>query len=193
MDSRVPANLRTARLLLRPWNSADAAALLPILTTNAAHLEPWIPAHVSTPLPLPQLAERLSGFADDFAAGRSYRYALLTPDGTQLLGEADLFPRAASGRVSLADADHVELGYWLDAAVTGKGLATEATRALLDVATSLPGMTHAEIRCDAANAASAAVPQRLGFQLAAVEAELQIWRKSLGNGRETFTPSAARP
>jgi hypothetical protein len=28
------------------------------------------------------------------------------------------------------------------------------------------------------------VPQRLGFRLAAVEAELQVWRKSLANTRE---------
>jgi RimJ/RimL family protein N-acetyltransferase len=192
MDSPVPATLRTARLLLRPWRPADAAALLPVLAANTAHLGPWIPLHVSTPVPLPELAERLDGFADDFAAGRSYRYALLTPDGTKLLGEADLFPRAASGRVSLPDADHVELGYWLDSAVTGQGLATEATTALLDVAKTLPGMTHAEIRCDAANTPSAAVPQRLGFHLAAIEEELQVWRKAL-DGNRTTSPSSPRP
>jgi RimJ/RimL family protein N-acetyltransferase len=178
MDSPVPATLRTARMLLRSWTDADAAALQPVLLANVAHLGPWIPAHVATPTSVPELAERLAGFAADFAAGRSYRYALLTLDGVQLLGEVDLFPRAARGRVPLSDADHVELGYWLDAATTGQGLATEATAALLQVATTLPGMTHAEIRCDRANAPSAAVPRRLGFQLAEVVADLQIWRKS---------------
>lgn len=131
MDSLIPATLRTARMLLRPWDAADAPALQPVLAANVGHLSPWIPAHVATPAPLPALAERLAGFAADFAAGRAYRYALLTPDGAQLLGEADLFPRAAVGRVPLSAADHVELGYWLDAAATGRGLATEATRALL--------------------------------------------------------------
>ena len=184
MNSPVPETVRTARLLLRSWTAADAAALGPVLAANVAHLGPWIPAHVATPAPLPELAERLAAFADDFAAGRAYRYAILTRDETRLLGEADLFPRADGGRVPLPAADHVELGYWLDAAVTGQGLATEAARALLDVAETMAGMTHAEIRCDAANAASAAVPQRLGFQLAAVEAELQVWRKSLANTSE---------
>jgi RimJ/RimL family protein N-acetyltransferase len=181
VDSLIPATLRTARLLLRPWRAMDAAALRPVLEANIAHLGPWIPAHVATPVPLPTLAERLTGFADDFAAGRAYRYALLTPDEARILGEVDLFPRAAAGRVPLAAADHVELGYWLDAAVTGQGLATEAARALLDLAAALPGMTHVEIRCDVANAASAAVPQRLGFQLAAVEAGGQVWRKPLAS------------
>lgn len=182
MRRRVPTTLRTSRLHMRPWDAADAPALLPVLEANVAHLGPWIPAHVSTPVPLPELAERLAGFGADFAAGRAFRWALLARDGGRVLGEADLFPRAASGRVSLDDGDHVELGYWLDAAATGQGLVTEAMRALLDVAASLPGMTHAEIRCDAANAPSAAVPRRLGFALAGVEGDTQVWRMALAPG-----------
>ena len=86
----VPTTLRTARLHLRPWAATDAARLQPILEANLAHLGPWIPAHVATPLPVPELAGRLTGFADDFTAGRAYRFALLTPDGTKVLGEVDL-------------------------------------------------------------------------------------------------------
>lgn len=185
----IPTTLRTARLLLRPWAPADAPALAPVLDANVSHLAPWIPAHVATPAPLPELAERLAGFAADFAADRAYRYALLTADGSRLLGEADLFPRSATGRVPLAEADRAELGYWLDTAATGQGVATEATRALLEVAAAVPGMNHVEIHCDKDNAASAAVPQRLGFHLASVEGELQVWRKSL---REASTDVIAR-
>jgi len=179
MDTPIPVTLRTSRMLLRSWNPADALALAPILAANVAHLGPWIPAHVATPAPLPALAERLAGFAADFAAGRTFRYALLTSDESQVLGEADLFPRGATGRVPLGSADHVELGYWLDAAATGRGFATEAIRALLDVAAAVPGMSHVEIRCASENGPSAALPQRLGFHLASVEAELQIWRRPL--------------
>ena len=179
MSSLVPATLRTERLLIRAWSAADAPALQPILAANVAHLGPWIPARVSTPVPVPELAVRLAGYDADFTAGRAFRYALLSHDGTQVLGEVDLFPRAAAGRVPLAEADHVELGYWLDASATGQGLATEAARALFAVAETLPGMTHVDIRCDVANGASAAVPQRLGFHLAGVEGELQVWRKRL--------------
>ncbi|MHB1312466.1 MAG: GNAT family N-acetyltransferase [Gemmatimonadaceae bacterium] len=183
MKSLIPASLRTERLFLRAWSAADAAVLQPVLAANVAHLGPWIPARVSTPLPVPELALRLAGYDADFTGGRAFRYALLTHDATQLLGEVDLFPRAATGRVPLAEADHVELGYWLDAAVTGRGLATEAAHALFAVAETLPGMTHVDIRCDVANGASAAVPKRLGFRLAAVEGELQVWRKELRDAR----------
>lgn len=188
-DSPIPTTLRTRRLFLRPWRAADAPALHPVLVANLAHLAPWIPAQVATPLPLPELAQRLAGFADDFASGRAYRYAVLMPHDAEVIGEVDLFPRAATGRVPLSAADHVELGYWLDAASMGQGLATEAAGALLAVAATLPGMTHAEIRCDAANAKSAAVPQRLGFHLAAVEGELQVWRVAFPRDCRGATPA----
>ena len=161
----VPSELRTAHLLLRPWRPDDAARLLPVHEENHAHLAPWIPARVADPAPLPALEQRLAEFAADFAAAREWRYAMLAPDGDAVLGEVGLYPRAAAGRVPYADADHVEIGYWLRADATGRGLASEATRAALDVAVALPRLARAEIRCDVRNAASAAVPRRLGFVL----------------------------
>ena len=186
-------------MLMRPWHAADAHLLAPVLAANVARLAPWIPARVATPLPVPELAERLSGFAADFAADRAYRYALLTLDGQRLLGEADLFPRSATGRVPLPEADRMEIGYWLDVAATGRGHATEAARALLDVAGATPGVRHVEIRCDASNSPSAAVPRRLGFELASVEGALQVWSMPVGllplatPGRAVNVPSPEMP
>jgi RimJ/RimL family protein N-acetyltransferase len=191
----VPIELRTERLLLRPWRPDDAAALLPVLTANHARLAPWIPARVADPAPLPALADRLAGFAADFLAAREWRYGLFTPDERRPLGEVGLYPRSAAGRVPYAEADRVEIGYWLREDATGQGLATEAARAALAVAATLPALAHVEIRCDARNAASAAVPRRLGFVLAASvpqpgvapadpPGELQVW---------TYQPAADRP
>jgi RimJ/RimL family protein N-acetyltransferase len=141
---------------------------------------------VSTPAPVPELTERLARFAADFAANREWRYGIFTPDG-EILGEAGLYPRTEDARVDYHDADRVELGYWLREDMTGRGLVTEAARALLIVAETLPGVSCIEIRCDERNAPSAAVPQRLGFVLADTiadvgihpgepEVQLQIWR-----------------
>lgn len=182
MEGTVPPVIRTPRLLLRSWDPADAPALAPILVANVERLGGWIPAHVADPLPAEALAQRLAGFAADFEAGRAYRYAMLTPDGARLLGEADLFPRGSAGRMPLFLADRAEIGYWLDAAATGQGYATEAAGALTGVAASLPGMLHVEIRCDEANAASAAVPRRLGFRLAGVQEGSQVWEKPVVSG-----------
>lgn len=188
----VPEFVRTARLLLRPWCAEDADALLPILEANQAHLGPWIPPRVSTPAPLPELAARLAGFAADFVAAREWRYALLTVDTATVIGEVGLYPRNAEGRVAFAAADRVEVGYWLRADYTGQGYATEATQAALAIARTLPGLVQVEIRCDAENAPSAAVPQRLGFGLAMTQEQpaatsgvppitLQVWTYPLGS------------
>ena len=167
MASALPAQLRTERLLLRRWRAEDAPALAPVLVANVAHLGGWIPRWVSEPAALPDLARRLAGFAGAFDADREWRFAILSLDEEAVLGEASLFPRSDAGRVALTAADRVEIGYWLRQDATGKGFATEVTLALLATASALLMLSRAEIRCDARNERSAAVPRRLGFQLAA--------------------------
>ena len=186
----VPAELRTERLTMRPWRAEDARALHPILVANWEHLGPWIPARVATPVPVPELEGRLAGFGEDFASGREFRYGLFAHDGREVLGEAGLYPRSATRRVPLAEASCIELGYWLRADLTSQGLASEASRALVALAGTLTHLTHVEIRCDARNAPSAAIPKRLGFVLATTLIEpparpdeepvqLQVWTMPL--------------
>lgn len=185
----VPVELRTKRLFLRPWRAEDAPDLLPILEANWEHLGPWIPARVATPAPIPELEARLAGFGQDFMAAREWRYGLFASDAQTVLGEIGLYPRNEEGRVAFDDADRIELGYWLRADVTGQGFITEAAQALLDVAAQLPHLSHVEIRCDARNAPSAAVPRRLGFALGASivtesstpaepAVQLQVWTRA---------------
>ncbi|PZQ11869.1 MAG: hypothetical protein DI565_16940 [Ancylobacter novellus] len=58
----------------------------------------------------------------------------------------------------------IELGYWLGAAHRGRGLATEAARAVLDVAFEMTGAVAATARCRVTNPASRGVLERCGFQ-----------------------------
>jgi RimJ/RimL family protein N-acetyltransferase len=183
----VPGVIRTPRLLLRPWAAADAQSLRPVLERNRSHLEPWIPVHVASLVSLEALAGRLSRFADDFTAGRGFRYALFAVSDSRLLGEADMFPRNASGRVPLAQADRVELGYWLDRDETGRGFATEAAGALLDVAKTLASITQVEIRCETGNEPSRRVPPRLGFTLAATVDDVSVTTEAAPVKLEVWT------
>ncbi len=187
MSLHVPNAIHMPRLLLRRWHPDDAPLLQAVLDANGAHLRPWIPAHVAESAPLPALAERLAGYRDDFDAGRTWLYAILAPDATRLLGGVGLYPRTAAARVAADVADRVEIGYWLAADATGAGHATEAARAMLDVARTLPGLGRVEIRCDARNAPSMAVPRRLGFHpertepvAGAPDAALVIWTRDAG-------------
>ncbi|MEP6733012.1 MAG: GNAT family N-acetyltransferase [bacterium] len=186
----LPTEIRTTRLLLRPWRRDDAEQLQPILEANYAHLSPWIPTRIATPASVPDLERRLAGFAADFTNDREWRYAIFTHDGSgdsaQLLGELSLFPRAERGRVPFAEANCAEVGYWLRADATGHGYVVEACKGVLGAVARIPRFSHAEIICDERNAQSAAVPQRLGFVLTNVVpdsepgVQLQIWTSALG-------------
>jgi RimJ/RimL family protein N-acetyltransferase len=179
----VPDELRTRRLILRRWRATDAAELQPVLAANVEHLKPWIPWRVAEPVDVDRLAERLAGFSAAFDDAREWRYGMFAIDTSAVLGEVSLFPRSAKGRVSLDAADEIEIGYWIRADATGKGLATEASRAAMNLALGLAGIARLTIRCDERNAASAAIPRRLGLRLADVRAEstgrIQIWAYEL--------------
>ena len=164
--TRVPESVRTERLLLRRWRAADAAHLAPVLEANHPHLAPWIPKRVAQPGTVAEIATRLAGFEREFDAEREWRYGLFRLADDAVLGEVGLFPRDAERRVAFAGADRIEVGYWLRADCTGSGLATEAARAALGIASSLGGLRQVEIRCDPRNTPSAAIPRRLGFTLA---------------------------
>jgi RimJ/RimL family protein N-acetyltransferase len=174
---------------MRPWRAADAGSLLPVLEANRDHLAPWIPKHVSEPAHISVLEQRLAGFDADFAADKAWRFALFTVDRGETLGELGMFPRSAAGRVSFADADRVEIGYWLRADFTGRGLIAEAARAAIAISNDIPRFSHLEIRCDARNTASVAVAKRLGFSLTNTvfatdepsgDGSMQVWAAPLG-------------
>ncbi|WP_024802294.1 GNAT family N-acetyltransferase [Nocardia sp. BMG51109] len=59
----------------------------------------------------------------------------------------------------------LEIGYWVHAERTGRGVSTRSVAAPTEAALVLPGVEHIQIRCDAANIRSAAVPRRLGYRL----------------------------
>lgn len=186
MFDSINCTVRTERLVLRPWTGDDAVELAPILQANVPHLSPWIPQRVWEPAPPEELRERLAGFATAFATDLEWRYAMrLRADG-RLLGEVALFPRDASGRVAFASADRVEMGYWLRADETGRGLVAEAATALIAEARRLARVSRLEIRCDERNTSSVAIPRRLGMELEDVSedsengARLQTWTLPLG-------------
>jgi ribosomal-protein-serine acetyltransferase len=102
-----------------------------------------------------EVAMTLDGIAEAFADDRPVRGRFGVRLEGRLVGRVDLVP---------VDPPRFGLGYWLGESATGRGLATEAVRAVLAhargdlVATEIfAGVTHG-------NAASAALLARLGFE-----------------------------
>ncbi len=65
---------------------------------------------------------------------------------------------------SAGEGGALELGYWLGAAHRGRGIATEAARAVLEAAFDWTGASSATARCRVVNPASRGVLERCGFQ-----------------------------
>jgi RimJ/RimL family protein N-acetyltransferase len=148
------SEIRTERLLLRPWRVADAPRLKDAIDRNLAHLRAWMPWAMDEPSPLGVIEARILKFEQDFVAGSDSVYAIFSPDESLVIGGTGLHPRIEDG---------VEIGYWLDRRQQGQGLATEAARALTEEAFCHAAIQRVQIRCDPLNLASARVPERLGF------------------------------
>lgn len=67
-----------------------------------------------------------------------------------------------------------EIGYWLAPCYEGRGLITDACRALLGHAFGDLGLNRVVIRCATANLKSRAIPQRLGFEEEGVARQAQL-------------------
>ncbi len=152
-----PDRIGLVHCTLRAWREDDAPALALTLAANDAHLRAWTPWVVDGRVPGQPLGARLAQHAADFAADRSWVYGIFSCDETKVLGGCGLYGRV--GPTAL------EIGYWLSAGSTGQGLATESASALTAFAFSNPQIERVEIHCDPRNAASARIPQRLGYQI----------------------------
>jgi RimJ/RimL family protein N-acetyltransferase len=62
------------------------------------------------------------------------------------------------------DIPKFEIGYWVRTPYARKGYITEAAASLADFAFNTLGAKRVEIKCDALNDRSAAIPRRLGFE-----------------------------
>ncbi|MEU3011318.1 GNAT family N-acetyltransferase [Nocardia asteroides] len=152
-----PQRLVVDDLVIRRRHADDLAAMTAAITASHEHLHRWMDwaAHPPTPDDLSAVHDRLTAHWPTPDGG--FDYGIFAPDGT-VLGVIGLHDRVGPATL--------ELGYWCHVDHVGKGVITRAARTLTAVALALPGITRVEIRCDAANLRSAAIPRRLGYRLA---------------------------
>lgn len=157
---------RTARLLLRPGFPEDAPALALAIADEAIVRNlagpPW-PFRVRD-------AEAYLARARDPVLP-SFLIFERTAGAPQLIGECGIGRRPSGA---------VEMGYWIARASWGRGFATEACTALVEIARALGlGQLHASHFID--NPASARVLDKLGFE----STGLIALRMSCGRGTES--------
>jgi RimJ/RimL family protein N-acetyltransferase len=150
--------IETTRLVIRCWDPADAELAKDAIDTSLDHLRPWMPWAASEPTTIEQKRQLLTRFAEDFARGDDAVYGIFARDERRVVGGTGLHPRL--------DGNAREIGYWIRADAIGRGLAGESTAALTRVAFEVDGVDRMEIHVDPDNVRSAAIPRRLGYELA---------------------------
>lgn len=181
--------VRSARLLLRPLSAADVEALLTY--RSLPEVCQYVPF---TPMGPEDVLARLRG---------PWSCHALTQEGDALVLGAELADTGdLVGDVMLRwiSAEHQcgELGYVLNPAHSGRGLATEAVHAVLHLAFDDFGLHRVMARLDARNTASARLAARLGMRQEAHLIENE-WFKDEWTDELDFAllgrewPSAAAP
>jgi RimJ/RimL family protein N-acetyltransferase len=146
---------------LRRYRLGDSDALFAAVEESRDHLRPHMPwADEARPDFEAFVAEAVA----QWSTGSDRNYVIVDAVTGELLGGCGLHARIGP--------DGLEIGYWLRAGATGRGIVTVAARALTDAAMAVDGVSRVEIHCDEANLRSAAVARRLGYRLDRIEPDL---------------------
>ncbi len=148
--------VRTDRLELRPFVVDDVEAMLAYRSrADVCRYLPFEPQDRAT------LLERLSGpvlsRSDLTAEDQALTLGVWRRDTGELAGDVILFLRSENDRGG-------EIGWVFDPGHGGRGFATEAAGAILDLAFGELGLHRVEARLDARNERSAALCERLGMR-----------------------------
>jgi uncharacterized protein len=138
---------------IRPWSEADVDALTIALADPEVSL--WIPM-----IPYPYRAEDARDFialtAREAEAQRMVAGAIVDATDGRLLGGMGLT------RISLANAS-AEVGYWVASHARGSGVATRATRMMVEWGFESLRLDRIGLLADVDNLASRRVARKLGF------------------------------
>ncbi|MEV0374226.1 GNAT family N-acetyltransferase [Streptomyces sp. NPDC050636] len=140
-------DLTTDRLVLRPWSTAELTAVL-----SDVRLSHW-----SADFPADE-GRVIAGFIAD------------RPDALGPYGQRQIIERASGlviGAIGLfwpPSEGAVEVGYGIVASRRGRGLATEATRAMVEFALTAPGVHTVHADVELSNPASVRVLEKAGLQ-----------------------------
>jgi RimJ/RimL family protein N-acetyltransferase len=150
-----PYRIETERLVARCYEPRDAPLLKEAIDSSLEHLRAFMQWAYNEPQTVEQKVELVKLFRSDFDTGQSFTYGIFAADESELLGGAGLEPRVGPGGL--------EIGYWVRASATRRGIATELAAALTRVGFEVCGADRIEIRVEPRNMASLGVPRKLGF------------------------------
>lgn len=154
----LPMPILTQRLLIRPPQAGDGPAYHAAINASREHLQrflEWVDASHHTP----EDSENMARTAHARFLNRSDIILAIFDRKTQAL-------YGGTGFHSIDwNLPKFEIGYWLHQDLQGQGLITEAVNGITRYAFDQLQAKRVEIRCEGENVRSAAVAERLGFEL----------------------------
>ena len=148
--------LRGPRVIVRPYQVEDADALFAAVEESRQHLWPWMPWVTQHQNVADSRDFILRSQAKWLLREDDMNVGVFAADDGRYLGGSGLHIRSW-------DVPVFEIGYWLRASAEGRGYMAETVKLLTDFAFDALDAQRVFIRCDARNARSAAVAERLGF------------------------------
>jgi ribosomal-protein-serine acetyltransferase len=138
---------------LRPLRLHHALAYYECARKNLARLRPWFYWATDSMEPA-ETQQYLLDIQEQPEPACDLPFGFF--DGDTFAGSIGLYKIDFQNRIA-------RIGYWIDAGYEGRGLVTAGARLLIDYAFGELRLNRIEIRCAPENAASRAIPQRLGF------------------------------
>ena len=152
---RLPEGTQADEITLRRWTAGDGEALHAAIVASVEHLRPWMAWIQFEPQTVAEREALIAGWDQSWQDGGDVLLGIWR--GGQLVGSCGLHRRIGEGGL--------EIGYWIHVDHIGQGLATLAAGAATEMAFAAPGIDRVEIHHDVANAASARVPEKLGYTM----------------------------
>ena len=143
------------RVIVRPHRLDDFDEMWDAIQQSRDEIRPWLPFADQTQ---EQLRDWLAHMVAKWTTREMLGMGIVERATGHLVGNIGLMVRGWG-------IGSFEIGYWLRTSAAGHGYMSEAVRLVTDFAFDHLDANRVMIRCDAENARSAAVPQRLDFTL----------------------------
>jgi RimJ/RimL family protein N-acetyltransferase len=141
--------------------ASDAPDLALAIRASLDHLRAWLSWATEDAAQVTAQEQHCRESEAHWSEGTEYAYVLRQSESSPVIGGFDLWH---------VEPEVFELGYWVHVDHTGEGYATSCAMALSQVALGALAARRVEIRTDAGNLASVAIPRHLGYRLDRVEA-----------------------
>ncbi|MDP9368711.1 MAG: GNAT family N-acetyltransferase [Chloroflexota bacterium] len=153
----LPDELRSKRLVLRPYRAEDAEAHFTAVDESRDHLRPWV-AWVDTFASIDDARDYYLRCAANWLLRTDLTLGIFEAESGRYLGGAGFHELDWDLRA-------FEIGYWIRTTASGHGYVSEAVRLLVALAFGHLDARRLELRCDPRNEPSRRVAERVGFVL----------------------------